>query len=165
MTIRLFTIKATALTIFYLIGSLSAYSQNSAQQTLNATLPEVLEISKVIVESKEYPRNSMFDNVTIKSVDTTNPNIYPLGLSPMVVEIRTNLSTPIYVTAEFQELKHALGSYDFPVGDLSFSPQTYTINNPYDGVQTGVYTPVAVARTVTVPGEYLGKVLFTLGAI
>lgn len=143
----------------------SANAQESAQEILSVGLGQILSIESVKVEHITYHKNEPMYNVLIKTADKSNPNVYPLGLSPMIVKIHTNLVTPIYVNAEFLELKHAINAYSFPVGDIAFSPNTYTINSPYDGVETGVFTPVATARTNTVQGAYIGKVLFTLGAI
>lgn len=146
-----------------LFGSVSA--QESAQQILAVSLGQILSIESVKVEGVTYHKNEPMYNVTIKTANKSNPDVYSIELSPMIVKVHTNLATPIYVRAEFLELKQVIGPYRFPNKDLGFSPSTCTIHAPYDGVETGQFTPIAKARPNTIAGDYVGKILFTLGAI
>lgn len=148
-----------------LLNSSGAFAQDNAQQVLSTTLPQMLEISKVIVETTEHERDAPLPDVRIKTNSNVNSSLNIVGLSPLRVKIHTNMYTPITVSAEFQELKHTQGLYDFAQSDLSFAPNSYTINNPYDNVITDEFTPTLNVKNDVKRGIYTGKVMFTLGAV
>ncbi len=142
-------------------------SQNGfcADQILSASLPQVMEIEKIIVETSEYNRDEPMPNMNIKESANVDSNNILLRLNPVKVQLHTNSSTPIIVNAAFQELKHSGGLYNFSSSNLSVLPQSYTINNPYDHVITDVFTPYVNVKPDTVLGRYIGSILFTLGGI
>lgn len=86
-------------------------------------------------------------------------------MTPLQVKIHTNLSTPIIVNAQFTELKHIANPYKFSDFNLSISPTSYTITNPYDHVVSGTFIPYAIIKPDTVLGDYIGTLIFTLGAL
>lgn len=148
-----------------LITSIEGFCAKSASQNLNASLPNVYEIEKIIVETQEYHRDEHLDNMIIKSSTSPNANQNILELSPVKVQIRTNMSTPIVVYADFKDLKHKQGEFNFNKSNLSVSPSSYTINNPYDHVISGIFTPYAIVTPDTTQGDYRGTLTFTLGGI
>ncbi len=151
--------------LLLLITSIRGFCSESASQNLTASLPNVYEIEKIIVETQEYNRDEHLSNMTIKNSITPNPNQNILELSPVRVQIRTNMSTPIVVYADFKDLKHKQGEFNFNKSNLSVSPTSYTINNPYDHVISGNFIPYATVTPDTVIGEYRGTLTFTLGGI
>lgn len=151
--------------LLLLITSLQGFCAESANQNLNATLPNVYEIEKVIVETQEYNRDEYLSNMTIKNSTSPNQNQNILELSPVKIQIRTNMSTPIIVYADFKDLKHKQGLFNFNKSNLSVSPASYTINNPYDHVISGNFIPYATVTSDAVQGDYRGTLTFTLGGI
>lgn len=150
--------------IFFSLNGKSFCAQTS-QQILSASLPQVLSIEKVIIEQIEYNRDEPFNNMNIKSSTPVNPNSIYLELSPVKVQIHTNIDTPITVYAKFKELKHTGNQYNFSESSLIISPSSYTINNPYDHIISGVFTPYVNVIPNAAQGEYRGSIVFTLGAI
>lgn len=148
----------------FLFGG-TAHSQERSTQMLQATLPQILSISKIIVEHADYNPDSPLPNVRITGVNKSVRGQNTINLSPMQVQIHTNMATPINVTAHFDELKHTGNQYNFPSVDLFFSPGSYTINNPHDEIITSDFIPQAVVHSNVIAGTYEGKVTFTLGAI
>lgn len=140
-------------------------AQESGQQVLSATLPQILEITKVYVETVEYDRDAPLQDVIIKTVSPVNQNLNVVGLSPMRIKIHTNASAPITVKADFQQLNNADGTYNFSASDLRFSPSSYTINKPTDNMITGEFIPTINVRNTAIAGMYEGRVMFTLGAV
>lgn len=140
-------------------------AQESAQQVLSTNLPQILAISKVYVETVEHERDAPLYGVTIKTNSTVNQNLNIIGLSPMSVKIRTNISTPITISAKFQQFNHVEGKYSFSPSDLWFTPSSYTINNPYNDIITNEFVPTMNVRNITAEGVYEGTVVFTLGAV
>ncbi len=136
-----------------------------ADQILSATLPQVMEIEKIIVETTEYNRDEPLPNMTVKKSTNVNANNILLRLSPVKVQLHTNSSTPIIVNAIFKELKHIDGTYNFNASNLSIQPGSYTISNPFDHIITDNFTPYVYVKPNTVLGTYLGSILFTLGGI
>lgn len=151
--------------IFILLAGQNAYCAQRSSQILSTSLPQVMEIEKVIVEDVEYNRDEPMPNMRIKASQNTSPNDIILRLSPMKVQIHTNSSTPIVVNAKFKELKHKDGQFNFNPSNLSVKPGSITINDPYDHVVTDVFTPFVDVKPDTVVGRYQGSILFTLGAI
>ena len=149
---------------FFFIGQ-DAYCAQRSSQVLSTSLPQVMEIEKVVVETAEYKRDEPMPNMKIKHSQSTSPNDIILRLSPVKVQIRTNSSTPIVVNAKFKELKHKNNEFDFNPSNLSIQPASITINDPYDHVITDVFTPFVNVKSDTVVGHYRGSILFTLGAI
>lgn len=151
--------------LLFLISVPHGFCAESASQNLNAALPNVYEIEKIIVETQEYDRDEHLSNMTIKNSTSPNLNQNILELSPVKVQIRTNMSTPIIVYADFKDLKHKQGQFNFSKSNLSVSPSSYTINNPYDHVISGNFIPYATVTPDTVQGDYRGTLTFTLGGI
>lgn len=156
--------KLILLILTILTGSIANCAQQSSQ-ILSAALPQVMEIEKVIVEEIEYDRDEFMPNMNIKDSQNTSPDDIILRLSPVKVQIHTNSSTPLIINAQFKELKHKDGLYDFNTSTLSVSPSSITINDPYDHVITDIFTPFVDVKPDTVKGRYRGSILFTLGAI
>lgn len=149
----------------FLFISNSVQASEIATQTLNINLGEILEISKIIVDGVEYDVDENFSNVKKRNVSSKTRGITRISLSPIKVKIHTNLSTPIMVNAEFQELNHSENLHNFNPSDLSFIPDSRTINNPYDNVITDEFVPVINVTPDTIKGLYNGQIMFTLGAI
>lgn len=151
--------------LLLLITSLQVFCAESASQNLTAALPNVYEIEKIIVETQEYNRDEHLSNMIIKNSTSPNQNQNILELSPVKVQIRTNMSTPIIVYADFKDLRHKQGEFNFSKSNLSVSPTSYTINNPYDHVISENFIPYATVTPNTVQGDYRGTLTFTLGGI
>lgn len=151
--------------LLFFITAIQGFCAETASQNLSAVLPNVYEIEKIIVETQEYQRDEHLDNMVIKSSTSPNANQNILELSPVKVQIRTNMSTPIIVYADFRDLKHKQGKFNFNSSNLSVSPSSYTINNPFDHVISGSFIPYAIVTTDTVQGDYRGTLTFTLGGI
>ncbi len=151
--------------LLFFISVVQGFCTESASQNFNAALPNVYEIEKIIVETEEYDRDEHLNNMTIKNSTSPNLNQNILELSPVKVQIRTNMNTPIIVYANFKDLKHKQGMYNFNKSNLSVSPSSYTINNPYDHVISGNFIPYATVTPDTVQGDYRGTLTFTLGGI
>lgn len=151
--------------IFIIQSCLKTLCAESANQSLNASLPQVLSIEKIIVEAQEYDRDERMSNMEIKETRNVDQNSTVLRLSPVRVQIHTNMGTPIIVYAKFRDLKHKAGMFDFTQANLAIMPESYTINNPYDHVISGIFTPFANVTPDTVAGDYRGTLTFTLGAI
>lgn len=143
----------------------AAFCATEANQILNLGLGEVLEIEKIIVEDIEHERNAPLPNVRITNTNKVNNQNTILTMTPVSVKIHTNVSSPIVVSAQFTKLKHVENPYEFADINLSVSPTSYTISNPYDHVESGVFIPYAVIKPDTVIGDYVGTLLFTLGVI
>lgn len=151
--------------LLFLISSIRGFCAESASQNITASLPNVYEIEKIIVETQEYDRDEHLSNMAIKNSTSPNQNQNILELSPVKVQIRTNMSTPIVVYADFKDLRHKQGEFNFSKSNLAVSPSSYTINNPYDHVISGIFTPYATVTPDTVQGDYRGTLTFTLGGI
>ncbi len=147
------------------MSTIEGLCAESASQNLSATLPNVYEIEKIIVETQEYNRDEHLNNMVIKNSTSPNANQNILELSPVKVQIRTNMNTPIIVYADFKDLRHKQGLFNFSKSNLSVSPSSYTINNPYDHVISGNFIPYATVTPDTVQGDYRGTLTFTLGGI
>ncbi len=141
------------------------FGANQAQQILTTNLPEVLEIEKIIVKDIQHEKDSNLNNITIESINKVYQDYYVIAMTPIQVKIHTNVASPIIVNADFPGLRHTQNEYDFSKFNLSISPQSYTITEPYDHVVTGEFTPFAVVRPGTVLGNYNGVLLFTLGVL
>ncbi len=151
--------------LLFFISVIRGFCSESASQNFNAALPNVYEIEKIIVETEEYDRDEHLNNMAIKNSTSPNPNQNILELSPVKVQIRTNMSTPIIIYADFRDLKHKQGMYNFSKSNLSVSPSSYTINNPYNHVISGNFIPYATVTPDTIQGDYRGTLTFTLGGI
>ena len=157
--------KVIILTAVILKINTPVIAANQASQVFTVNLPEVLEIEKIIVENVEHERDAPLPDVKITNTNYFDNENTILTMTPLQVKIHTNLSTPIIVNAEFTELKHISNPYKFSNFNLSISPTSYTINNPYDHVTSGMFVPYAVIKPDTVLGDYIGTLLFTLGAL
>lgn len=151
--------------VLLITADTNGFCATRASQTLSVSLPQVLAIDKIIVETNEYHRDEPLPNVRINEAQPIDTNNTMLRLTPIKVQIRTNASSPINISALFKELKHKEGQYNFNPNYLSVEPSSYTINNPYDGIITDYFTPVVDVKPDTVIGIYRGSILFTLGAI
>ena len=158
-------LKTALISIILFNFVLSAYAANESTQILKTNLPEVLEIEKILVEDMEHERDAQLVNLQIKDTNFFSNDTTILTMTPLQVKIHTNLSTPITVNAQFSELKHTSDPYKFPDFNLSISPTSYTITNPYDHVVSEAFVPYAVIKPDTVPGDYIGTLIFTLGAL
>ncbi|MFI3299913.1 MAG: hypothetical protein R3Y28_00685 [Candidatus Gastranaerophilales bacterium] len=148
--------------------SLSANIGQSAQvaeQILSTSLGEILELSKVIVDGTEHDRDIPLTGVDKNGTTVVDANLNQIQLTPIQVKIHTNLSTPISVTAEFLELKHIENTYNFDGSDITFSPSTLTISNPYDNIISDEFVPLLNVRSEATTGIYTGQVRFTVSAI
>ena len=134
-------------------------------QQVCASLGEILEIDKVIVETVEHGRDEDLTSVQKKSVNKKDELTNEVIFSAMQVKIKTNLTTPINIDADFMELTHDSNAYSFDSNDLIFEPNNRVINNPVNGIVTDDFVPKANIRPETLVGNYKGKVMFTLGAI
>ncbi len=150
-----------------LLGQINyaVFAANQAQQILTTNLLEVLEIEKIIVEDVEHERDAPLPNVKITDTNFFSNESTILTMTPLQVKIHTNLSTPIIVNAQFTELKHIANPYKFSDFNLSISPTSYTITNPYDHVVSDTFVPYAVIKPDTVLGDYVGTLIFTLGVL
>lgn len=157
--------KILIIFLIFIQTPLIALSATQATQILNMGLPEVLEIEKIIVDDVEHNRNAPMPNMVITNTNKVNNQNTILTMTPVQVKIHTNLSTPIIVNAQFTELKHIANPYQFEGFNLSISPTSYTITNPFDHVITDEFIPYAVIKPNTVLGDYIGTLLFTLGAL
>lgn len=157
--------KVIILNIIFLNVGIPTFAANQATQILTTNLPEVLEIEKIIVEDVEHERDAPLPNVKITNTNFFSNESTILTMTPIQVKIHTNLSTPIIVNAQFTELKHITKPYKFSDFNLSISPTSYTITNPYDHVVSGTFIPYAVIKPDTVLGDYVGTLIFTLGAL
>lgn len=142
-----------------------AFSVEASHQEVSASLGEVLEISKILIDGVEHQRNGTLHNMQKKELTTINNNLKTLTLSPIRIKIHTNVSTPITISAEFQELNHNNNLHNFKQESLSFSPKAITINSPYDNVITDEFIPKLEINPSVKSGAYTGKILFTLGTI
>lgn len=157
--------KILFILVFLLFVDAKGFCASRATQTLSISLPQVLSIDRIIVETNEYRRDEPMPNVKVENSQSVNANNTVLRLTPVKVQIHTNASSPINISALFKELKHKDGKYDFNPNYLSVEPSSYTINNPYDGIITDYFTPVVDVKPDTVIGVYRGSLFFTLGAI
>ena len=157
--------KVIILNIILLKINVFAFGANQATQILTTNLPEVLEIEKIIVEDLEHERNASLPNVRITDTNFVDNENTVLAMTPLQVKVHTNLSTPITVNAKFIELRHTINPYKFSDFNLFISPTSYTITNPYDHVVSGTFIPYAIIKPDTVLGDYVGTLIFTLGAL
>ncbi len=151
--------------MLFFISTTQGFCTEKANQNLNAVLSNVYEIEKIIVETEEYYRDEYLSNMTIKNSTSANLNQNILELSPIKVQIRTNMNTPIIIYANFKDLKHKHGMYNFSRSNLFVVPSSYAINNPYDHVISGNFIPYVTVAPDAIKGEYRGTLTFTLGGI
>lgn len=158
--------KIFLISVFSLINQHNiGFSATLSTQTLSLTLPQVLEIEKIIVENVEYHRDEPMPNMVIKETNYINDDNNSLTLSPMKVQIHTNVNTPIIVQAQFKELNHKQGLYNFSQENLTIVPKSQTISEPYDHVITDIFIPYVNVKPQSVLGLYRGVIYFTIGAI
>lgn len=142
-----------------------SFAAQQASQVLTTGLPEVLEIEKIIVEEIEYNSNDPLPNMKIKETSPVDANNTTLRLSPVKVKLHTNVSSPVIVSALFKELNHKSGLYNFSQANLSVTPQSQTISNPYDHVTTDIFTPYVNVKPESSLGLYRGTLVFTIGGL
>ena len=157
--------KKLILLIISLLTCSNVFAENQASQVIQAGVPEVLHIEKIIVENAEYDKDDELKNVAIRSTEYVNERCYRLCLSPFSVRITTNLSAPIQVSAKMESCCSTCGRYPMSNEDLSVSPSSYTINNPYDKVETDFFTPQVLAHDTTVCTTYRAHLVITLGRV
>lgn len=141
------------------------FAVQQTSQALSPVLPEVLEIEKIIVEEIEYSCNDPLPNMKIKETTPIDLNNTTLRLSPVKVKLHTNASSPIMISALFQELNHNNGMYNFSQENLSIIPKSQIISNPYDHVTSDIFTPYVNVKPESVLGLYRGILVFTVGGI
>ena len=147
------------------LNSGAAFAAKEARQVVQAELPEVLHIEKIIVEGTEYEKDDVLANVDIKSVEPVSETCYRLNLSPFTVRIHTNLADPIQVSAKFEDCCSTCGRYPMKNEDLSITPSSYTIQNPHDKIETDFFVPHVLAHDDTVCTTYNAKLIITLGRV
>ena len=136
-----------------------------SNQRLQAQLGEVLHIEKIICENSEYNKDEELKNVQIKNVEQVNSECYKVSFSPFVIRITTNLKEPIQVSARFDDCCSTCGRYPLKGEDLFITPTSYTINDPYDKIETDFFTPEVLIHENTIRTTYRAKLLITLGRV
>lgn len=151
------------LAIFLNTGA--SFAGKNAKQTVQAGLPEILHIEKIIVEGTEYEKDDVLTNMDIKSIEQLSETCYRLNLSPFTLRIHTNLADPIQVSAKFSDCCSTCGRYPMKDEDLSITPSSYTIENPHDKIETDFFTPQVLTHDDTVCTTYNAKLVITLGRV
>lgn len=151
--------------IFLLIFSSKVQAAQEAYQILTPSLMEVLEIEKIIVENIEYNRDEPMPNMKIKETMPIDANNTMLRLSPVKVQLHTNTSSPVVISALFKELNCRGNTYCFPSENLSIIPKSQTISNPYDHIISDIFTPYVNVKPDSSPGFYRGMLVFSIGGI
>ena len=157
--------KYIILILALLLNMNTVFAKAHSEQRLEAGLPEVLHIEKVIVEGVEYDKDAELKNVQIRSVEQISEECYRLSLSPFSIRINTNLKEPIQVSAKFDDCCSTCGRYPLKHEDLSVTPSSYVINNPYDQIETDFFTPQVMAHDHTVCTTYRAKLMISLGRV
>ena len=156
--------KKYLILLLCLINSGITFATES-RQNIQAVLPEVLHIDKIIVEGKEFDKDEKLTVMDIKAVENLSESCCRLNLSPFSVRINTNLADPIQVSAKFENCCSPCGRYPMDNEDLSVTPSSYTIYNPYDKIETDFFTPQVLAHDYTVCTTYNAKLVITLGRV
>ena len=128
----------------------------------SGTVPEVLEIDKVIVGATEYNRDAFLTTMTRTTLTPIDATTNSLAFSPVTVKIHTNRTKPIRLDASFKELKHDATSTLIPVADLSVSPVSESFPTPYNGIISNPFTFSTLIRPTTLTGAYTGTISFTV---
>lgn len=157
--------KYLVLIMIIFLNTGAVLADKNAIQTVQAELPEILHIEKIIVEGTEYEKDDILTNIDIKSVEPVSETCYRLNLSPFTIRIHTNLAEPIQVSAKFEECCSTCGRYPMKNEDLSVTPSSYTIQNPHDKIETDFFTPQVLAHEGTVCTTYNAKLIITLGRV
>ena len=156
--------KKYLILLLCLINSGITFATES-RQNIQAVLPEVLHIDKIIVEGKEFDKDEKLTVMDIKAVENLSESCCRLNLSPFSLRINTNLADPIQVSAKFENCCSSCGRYPMDNEDLSVTPGSYTIYNPYDKIETDFFTPQVLAHDYTVCTTYNAKLVITLGRV
>ncbi len=156
--------KKYLILLLCLINSGITFATES-RQNIQAVLPEVLHIDKIIVEGKEFDKDEKLTVMDIKAVENLSESCCRLNLSPFSLRINTNLADPIQVSAKFENCCSSCGRYPMDNEDLSVTPSSYTIYNPYDKIETDFFTPQVLAHDYTVCTTYNAKLVITLGRV
>ncbi len=141
------------------------FAGNEARQHVQASLPDVLHIDKIIVAGTEYEKDDVLTNIKTESVEKISDTCYRLNLTPFTLRINTNISDPIQVSAKFETCCSTCGRYNLNNSDLTVSPSSYTIQEPYDKIETDFFTPQVLAHDYTVCTTYNAKLVVTLGRV
>ena len=157
--------KKIILIIVSLFTCSSVFAENLSSQIVQAEVPEVLHIEKIIVENVEYDKDDELKNVSIRSTEYINEKCYRLCLSPFTVRITTNLSDPIQVSAKMESCCSTCGRYPLDNQDLSVTPSSYKITNPHDKIETDYSTPKILTHATTVCTTYRANLVITLGRV
>ncbi len=158
--------KKNLIIVFILFVNIHpSFAEKYAAQNVQAVLSEVLHIEKIIVEGNEYEKDDNLGNMQIRSIEPLSETCYKLSLTPFTVRINTNLAEPIQVTAKFENCCSSCGRYPMDNEDLFVTPSSYTINNPYDKIETDFFTPQVLAHDDTVCTTYNAKLIITLGRV
>lgn len=142
-----------------------SFAGQQSMQILSSSLPQVLEIEKICVESIEYNRDDPMPNMKIKEMTSIDADNMMIRLTPVRVKLHTNASTPVIVSALFKELNCKNNTYNFSAENLSIIPNSQTISNPYDHVMTDIFTPYVNVKPNSALGLYRGTLVFTVGGI
>ena len=153
------------LTLIILLTPESCFAETHSTQIIQASLPEVLHIEKIIVDGVEYEKDEKIENVEIRGVEQISEDCYRLSLNPFSVRINTNIADPIQVSAKFESCCSACGRYPMKPEDLSVSPSSYTINNPYNMIETDFFTPQVLTHPDTVCTTYNARLVISLGRV
>lgn len=151
--------------IFLLIFTSKVFASQEAYQTLTLGLTEVLEIEKIIVEDVQYNRDEPMPNMKIKETMPIDANNTMLRLSPVKVQLHTNTSSPVVISALFKELNCRGNTYSFSAENLSIIPKSQTISNPYDHIISDIFTPYVNVKPDSALGFYRGILVFSIGGI
>ena len=157
--------KYLVLLMVMLLNTGAVFAEKNAAQIVQAELPEVMHIEKIIVEGTEYEKDDILTNIDIKSVEQISETCYRLNLSPFTIRIHTNLAEPIQVSAKFEDCCSTCGRYPMKNENLSITPSSYTIQNPHDKIETDFFTPHVLAHDDTVCTSYNAKLIITLGRV
>ena len=82
------------LTLIILLTPESCFAETHSTQIIQASLPEVLHIEKIIVDGVEYEKDDQIENVEIRGVEQISEDCYRLSLNPFSVRINTNIADP-----------------------------------------------------------------------
>ena len=105
------TKKILILILILFINSKATYAARESKQTIQAGLPDILHIEKIIVEGTEYEKDDVMTNIEIKSVEPVSDTCYRLNLTPFTLRIHTNIAEPIQVSAKFEDCCSSCGRY------------------------------------------------------
>lgn|GEM_PF-2739908 len=132
-----------------------------AQHCLHASLPEYLCIDSYYIDGKKIPPSEKYPRVSIQKVIKIDDKNNLIELSGFQIKVKTNGSGPVCVNADFQSL---IGKeYKFSEDDLSVCPPKAQITD-LSQLSTK-FTPKAKVGCDVKKGDYIGKMVFTIGTL